>query len=129
MSIVGVGADLVEIDRFRPERVSSRLLQRVFTDAERAYCAGHRAPWMHLAARFAAKEAAVKALTSVLPGLMVSQIEVVSVPDGSPTLRLVSGLRSPQPPALPRRIVLHCSLSHAGAYASATVVAERVEAE
>ena len=127
MSIAGIGADIVEAARFRKGLVSERLMSRVFTDAERSYCNGQRFPELHLAARFAAKESAVKALLSILPRLLVSQIEVVRSKSGAPSLRLVKGLCSPPPPPLPDGLVLHVSLSHAGWYGAATVVAEWVD--
>ncbi len=63
MAIVGVGVDVVEIDRFAAalER-RPRIAERCFTDAERAYCSAKPSPPQHYAARFAAKEAVGKAL-------------------------------------------------------------------
>ncbi len=64
--LVGLGADLVDVDRIRgvAERQGERFLARVFTDEERAYCFGMKEPHKHLAARFAAKEAVSKAFTT-----------------------------------------------------------------
>src|SRR3972149_920632 len=64
MMVKGIGVDLVQIPRMRRvvERWQDRFLRRVFTDAEIAYCRKRRDPVPHLAARFAAKEAALKAL-------------------------------------------------------------------
>lgn len=64
--IPGVGIDLVEVSRIRAsvERGGQAFLDKVFTAAEQAECAGRADPAMHLAARFAAKEAAMKALGS-----------------------------------------------------------------
>ncbi len=61
--VLGVGTDLVEVERIRGahERHGERFLQRIFTEGEIAYCRGHRDPHPFLAARFAAKEAAAKA--------------------------------------------------------------------
>lgn len=60
--LVGLGADLIEVERIRGviERQGERFLARVFTDEERAYCAGMKHPHKHYAARFAAKEAVSK---------------------------------------------------------------------
>lgn len=126
MGIVGVGTDIIEASRFGAGRISERLLARVFTPGELAYCKAQKQPERHLAARFAAKEAAVKALSGLLPGLMVSQIEVVNEADGKPCVRLVRGLGSPAPPPLPAGLAVHLSLSHARAYAAAIVVAEQI---
>lgn len=60
--LVGLGADLIEVERVRGvlERQGERFIARVFTDEERAYCAGMAYPFKHYAARFAAKEAVSK---------------------------------------------------------------------
>ena len=85
--MVGIGIDAVELDRFA--RVLARtpgVARRLFTDAERAY--GERAadPTARLAARFAAKEAAMKALGVGLGAFGFHDVEVVRVPPGPPTL-------------------------------------------
>ena len=127
MSIVGIGTDLVEACRFREGNVSKRLLRRVFTEAELLYCRRMRYPELHLAARFAVKEATVKALASVMPGLLVSQVEVVRSEGGEPWVRLIQGLCSQPPPRMPEGMVLHVSISHAGWYSLANVVAEQLD--
>ncbi|OFW22057.1 MAG: holo-[acyl-carrier-protein] synthase, partial [Acidobacteria bacterium RIFCSPLOWO2_02_FULL_59_13] len=62
--IVGIGVDLIEVSRLRLaiERHGERFLRRVFTPAEIAYCQSKKNPYERFAARFAAKEAAMKAL-------------------------------------------------------------------
>ncbi len=64
--LLGLGADLVDVDRIRGvwERQGDRFLDRVFTEEERAYSLGMKFPHKHLAARFAAKEAVSKAFTT-----------------------------------------------------------------
>jgi holo-[acyl-carrier protein] synthase len=64
--LLGLGCDVIEIERVRGvlERQGERFVQRVFTEEERAYCFSHKAPDLHLAARFAAKEAVSKAFTT-----------------------------------------------------------------
>lgn len=63
MAIVGVGVDVVEIDRFAAALARRpRLAERCFTPAEAAYCRSRKFPPQHFAARFAAKEAVGKAL-------------------------------------------------------------------
>lgn len=83
-----VGVDLVDVAALEA-RFADRddLLAEVFTDAEIAYCRGQRRPWAHLAARFAAKEALLKALTSGLSGtIRWRDIEVTRDPAGTPRL-------------------------------------------
>ncbi len=87
--MVGIGIDAVEIDRFRAALIRRpRLAQRVFTDAERAYGARYRDPAPRLAARWAAKEAVMKALGVGLGAFAFSEVEVVSAPSGAPSLVL-----------------------------------------
>ena len=89
MDILGVGLDATEISRVRDvyERHGERFLRRVFTDQEVAYCLRHRDPSSSLAARFAAKEAAMKALgTGVSRGVVWRDVEVVRR-GGPPQLR------------------------------------------
>ena len=80
MVIVAVGIDATDIPRVDEalRRFGTRFLERVFTAGEITYCTGRRNPAPHLAARFAAKEAAMKALgTGVSQGVSWRQIEVV----------------------------------------------------
>ncbi len=64
--LIGLGCDLVEVRRIREvlERHGERFLDRVYTEEERAYCSGRRHPYLHLAARWAAKEAISKTFTT-----------------------------------------------------------------
>lgn len=87
--IVGVGTDLVDVERFRRvlER-RPRLAQRLFSDAERAYAERHRNAAPRLAARFAAKEAVMKALGVGLGAFKLRDVEVVRRPSGAPEVAL-----------------------------------------
>ena len=80
---VAVGIDLVDVEEFR-ERFDGRdeLLRSVFLPHELEYCLSRRRPWMHLAARFAAREALLKALGTGLAGEM-SFRDVVVIRDGA----------------------------------------------
>ena len=93
MHIIGIGLDATEIDRIKQviERFGDRFLQRVFTPDEVAYANRRRTPAPHFAARFAAKEAAMKALgTGHSRGVLWRDIEVVRV-GGPPQLRFHGG--------------------------------------
>lgn len=87
--VVAVGTDLVDIDRMRTiiDR-SPRFTERVFTAGERAYCDARHDPAERYAARFAAKEAVLKALGVGLGGADFDDIEVVRLDSGKPELRL-----------------------------------------
>jgi holo-[acyl-carrier protein] synthase len=84
--VTGVGLDLLDIERL--ERALERrpqLAERLFTDSERDYAAGHARPSMHLAARFCAKEAVAKALG--LTAWSFRDVEVVAT-GRAPEVRL-----------------------------------------
>jgi holo-[acyl-carrier protein] synthase len=89
--IVGSGIDLAEIGRIQRsiERFGARFLDRVYTASEQAYCLRKRNSAESFAARFAAKEAAAKALgTGISQGVGWLEIEVVRARGGRPTLQL-----------------------------------------
>lgn len=121
--ILGIGVDLTPISRLEramaahPERLEARL----FTRAERAYCRARAHCGQHFAARFAAKEALLKAL-GVPAGLRWHELEVVNDEAGAPGLRLFGNAAAAASRAGVRR--LHLSLSHAADSAMAFVVAE-----
>lgn len=80
MGIIGLGLDITDIDRIAATiaRYGDRFLQRVFTDGEIAYCSRRRVPATHFAGRFAAKEAAMKALgTGHTQQVLWRDVEVV----------------------------------------------------
>jgi holo-[acyl-carrier protein] synthase len=79
-NIIGLGLDATDIPRIAAtiDRYGDRFLQRIFTDGEIAYCTRRREPAVHFAGRFAAKEAAMKALgTGHSHGVLWRDIEVV----------------------------------------------------
>jgi holo-[acyl-carrier protein] synthase len=93
MGIIGLGFDATDLPRIRDafNRYGDRFLRRVFTDGEIAYCTRQRDPVPSLAGRFAAKEAAMKALgTGHSRGVLWKDIEVVRQ-GGPPQLRLTGG--------------------------------------
>jgi len=124
MRVIGHGVDLVEVERIRrmAHEHGERFLLRVFTDDERAYCEGRRARDEHLAARFAAKEAGLKALgTGWTRGIAWTEIAVARSSDGVPTL-VVTGKAA----EIARSMGVDAwqvSLSHAGGLAMASVIA------
>jgi holo-[acyl-carrier protein] synthase len=92
--ILGTGIDVVEIERVR-EAVSKwgeRFLRRIYTKHEIEYCFSKRDPFPGLSARFAAKEAAIKALSGILKEhhLAFHEIEVLNEPSGKPGIVLAA---------------------------------------
>jgi holo-[acyl-carrier protein] synthase len=87
--IRGLGIDLVAVSRIEEaaRRHGERFLKRIMTEGEVAYCARHPEPAKHWAARFAAKEAGMKAIgTGWSHGVRWRDIEVARKPGGRPTL-------------------------------------------
>lgn len=126
MPIVSVGTDLTRIDRLEVAfaKRGARLLERLFTPGERAYCdARPRTRFTHYAGRFAAKEAVMKVLgTGWRRGVRWVDIEVRRAPGAAPTIVLHGASAAL---AASRGIArLHLSITHDAGLAAATVVAE-----
>jgi holo-[acyl-carrier protein] synthase len=123
--IAGLGLDVVGVARIRAARARhpQRFLERVYTPAEQAYCLGFADPDERFAARWAAKEAAMKALgTGGALGVTFTDIEVLPGAGGAPAVSL-SGAAATRAAALgvTRSLV---SLSHSDGLAIAVVVLE-----
>lgn len=124
--ILGVGIDIVAIDRIQHmlEHRGERAIKRLYTEIEQTYCEKMARPELHFAARFAAKEAFVKALgTGFTAGLRWKDIGIVHDPKGKPLLDL-------RETALEAWNQLgasagHVSLTHDPTHAGAVVVIEK----
>lgn len=124
--IVSIGIDIIEVARIREVLLRTpRFRERVFTTAERAYCDGHgAAAAQHYAARFAAKEAALKALqTGWRGGISWQDVEIGSHDSGAPYLTLHGKVKELFISS--GATVAHLSLSHTSEHAIAQVVLER----
>jgi holo-[acyl-carrier protein] synthase len=89
--VLGVGTDLMEIERIRLSiaRFGDRFLRRVYTPREIAYCQRKKNSAESFTARFAAKEAGAKALgTGISRGVSWLELEVLRAPSGQPRLEL-----------------------------------------
>ena len=87
MNIVGIGIDTVDINRFRKavDQRGKNFLSKIFTDKELQYAGSKRASYMHMAGKFAAKEAVKKALPEgARIGLNWANIEILNSEDGKP---------------------------------------------
>jgi holo-[acyl-carrier protein] synthase len=92
-NIIGLGLDATDIGRIADtiKRHGDRFLHRIFTEGEVAYCTRRRVPAIHFAGRFAAKEAAMKALgTGHSQGVLWRDVEVIRR-GGPPQLQLHGG--------------------------------------
>jgi holo-[acyl-carrier protein] synthase len=123
--IVGLGVDMEEVTRIAAaiQRHGRPFLDRIFTPAEIAYCERHRDPTERYAARFAAKEATMKALgTGWGRGVRWRDIEVGRQPGGRPTIILHGAARQHAERLGARQISL--SITHSGNFALAEVILE-----
>ena len=122
--IYGIGVDIVEVDRIKKavQKWGERFLKKIFSDFELSYCGRKKNMYQCLAARFAAKEAFIKALSGfetvgTLPGL--ADISVVNHPSGKPSISAGKDLSE--------RYVINLTLSHERHYAVAAVILETKE--
>lgn len=94
--VKGIGVDIIEIERIRRdiESLGSPFLEKVFTPLEIAYCTGKQNKHQHFAARFAAKEAVSKALSTGWAGeFRWKDVEVMNDASGQPRVTLAGKLR------------------------------------
>ncbi|MEQ8842424.1 MAG: holo-ACP synthase [Acidimicrobiales bacterium] len=120
--MIGIGTDLVDIDRFRTVlHRTPGIVDRLFRADERAYAEQAGDPTARFAARFAAKEATLKSLGLGLGAMAMADIEVVKHADGRPELRLHGGAVDIAAAAGAQRFLL--TISHTDHVAQATVVA------
>jgi len=123
--IIGMGVDLAEVGRIKKaiERYGETFLRRVYTAGEREYCERFKNKYERFAGRFAAKEAAMKALgTGWRRGVRWVDFEVVREKGGRPTIRLDGEARKIAEELGVKRIAL--SITHTEAQALAQVIFE-----
>jgi holo-[acyl-carrier protein] synthase len=120
--IKGSGIDIIEIQRIRTliEEKGQVALERLFTEREVEYCASKRDPYPSYAARFAAKEAFLKALGTGLRGLKWAEIEILPDESGKPIMYLKgsAALKLHEIGA----VKVNLSISHCREYAVAQVI-------
>ena len=123
--IVGLGVDITQVQRIEAamKRRGRPFLERLFTPAEIAYCERHRNRAERFAGRFAAKEAAMKALgTGWARGVRWLDIEIVREPSGKPTLKFTGETRAIAERLAVKNIAL--TITHDGGTALAQVILE-----
>lgn len=125
--IVGIGIDIIEVARVERLLASygERFINRVFTDVEVAYSTQMAYPAMHFAARFAAKEAFMKALgTGLSGGIRWRDVSVFNDDIGRPWVKFCGNAEKNA-----KKIGIdkaHISISHTKKYATAVVILERI---
>ena len=117
--IIGIGVDIIQLRRIKNaiERWQERFIFRVYTQKEIDYCRRQRMEFIHFAARFAAKEATMKALDRRVDW---KSIEIINSKTGKPSIKLSDRAKKVAVEQQAEKIFL--SLSHDGAYAIAQVV-------
>ncbi len=119
--ILGVGIDIIEIDRIKQsvDDYGELFLKKVFTQKELEYCLSKSNKYQHLAARFAAKEAVYKALASGWHENVTWQsIEISNEPNGLPIVTLHGGLKQ----FLKEKESLKISMSHSRDYVACVAI-------
>ena len=122
---IGIGIDVIQNDRIADslKRFGDRFLGRIYTEAEAEYCNACARPEIHFAARFAAKEAAFKALgTGWAGGVRWRDVEVRRLPSGKPEL-LLHGVALERASAL-GATRFYVSLTHDHTISAAVVILE-----
>lgn len=123
--IIGIGGDIFEVAQMKKQMAKDgqNLLDELFTEREQSYCRGKRYPERHLAARFAAKEAMFKALsTGRLPGYLWKDVEIENAPIGKPSISLSGKTKVLAKKLKVKRIFV--TLSHSSKWAMAHVILE-----
>lgn len=122
--VVGLGIDIVEVHRLRSAlEKGEAMAKRVFTEPELDYCQARKNKYQHFAGRFAAKEAALKALgTGWQEGIRWQDVEVVPDKKGKPELNFYGKAKEIFKEFSAKRALV--TITHASDYAVAVVVLE-----
>ncbi len=121
--IIGVGVDIVEIDRFKEllEKWGDHFLKKIFTEREIDYCLSKRNSHQHLAGRFAVKEAISKAISTGWAGnFRWKDVEVLNDKSGKPFVSFHNKLKEEL-----NSCCVHISISHSNNYAVAFAIIEK----
>lgn len=113
--VLGIGIDIIEIERIKEsiENYGDAFLNKIYTDTELEYCLSKKNKYQHFAARFAAKEAIIKALSSYwTDGVQWKDMEVFNEENGQPIVRLYGKLESLKE----KKLDLKITMSHSDHY-------------
>jgi holo-[acyl-carrier protein] synthase len=119
--VIGIGIDIIEIDRVKEsvDKYGEHFLQKIYTEKELNYCLNKTDKYQHLAARFAAKEAVYKALSSGWnENIGWKNIEITNLPNGMPVVTLNGDVKN----FLTNQKNLKISISHSRDYVAAVAI-------
>jgi holo-[acyl-carrier protein] synthase len=119
--VIGIGIDIIEIDRIKQsvDEYGDRYLQKVYTPDELKYCLSKKNKYQHLAARFAAKEAIYKAISSNWNSeLSWQDMEIINAPNGMPEVKFKGNLEK----FLSNEKSLKISMSHSRDYVACVAI-------
>jgi holo-[acyl-carrier protein] synthase len=122
--VIGIGIDIIEIDRVKKsvDEFGDAFLKKIFTPREVEYCLAKSNKYQHLAARFAAKEAVYKALSTAWDeGLSWQNIEILNEINGMPIVRLSGKLKD----FLSVDKSLKISISHSRDYVAVVAIIDK----
>jgi holo-[acyl-carrier protein] synthase len=119
--VIGIGIDIIEIDRIKKsvDENGDKFLEKVYTPGELKYCLSKKNKYQHLAARFAAKEAIYKAISSNWDSeLSWQDMEIVNTPNGMPEVKFKGNLEK----FLSKDKDLKISMSHSRDYVTCVAI-------
>ncbi|MEJ5350118.1 MAG: holo-ACP synthase [Melioribacteraceae bacterium] len=118
--ILGLGIDIIEIERIKKsvDNHGEKFLNRIFTKTELEYSLNKKNKYQHLAARFAAKEAIIKAISPFNKTFSWKDIEINNQLSGMPTVKFHGRLKD----FLGEDKLLHVSMSHSDNYVTCVAV-------
>jgi holo-[acyl-carrier protein] synthase len=119
--VIGIGIDIIEIDRIKEsvDEYGDQFLQKVYTPGEIKYCLSKKNKYQHLAARFAAKEAIYKAISSNWDSeLSWQDMEIINAPNGMPEVKFKGNLKK----FLSGEKSLKISMSHSRDYVACVAI-------
>lgn len=120
MSIIGIGTDIVEINRIEKAiNRTEKFLTKVFTKKEIEYCSSKPNKYERFAGRFCAKEAISKALGTGVRDFNLTDIEIVNDALGKPEVKFYGNLENEI-----NTVKIHLTISHCKDYATATAIIE-----
>ena len=119
--VIGIGIDIIEIDRIKQsvDEYGDQYLKKVYTPGELKYCLAKKNKYQHLAARFAAKEAIYKAISSNWDSeLSWQDMEIINAPNGMPEVKFKGNLEK----FLSNDKSLKISMSHSRDYVACVAI-------